>query len=262
MAYGFEARNQNNNILISDKSYNCVYIGKAGLYAAYNPLGTSRYWYLSTRYGDVQSWCIRVFRIDSGGRDVIPFIYIPWPNFCTVFYFTKIGNIQEFWIGSQVNITPEVYCFAKSTSVGKTGWGMSVFDANEKLTFTSTDNILRLKAAYNAYTPNSSLYFDDRYVDDTYTHGSAAGTYVNAPLNAITGPITKPAINYNSFGTASIYRANSYSGAYYEAGARYNPSTTNLETQWLVVADGGGGFTQNTPARDEIALLIDGANYG
>ena len=252
MSFGYTARNNTNNVLVSDRTYNTVYAGKAVLQQVFPTINGSTLGYMNAALQ------FRRFRFDAGGKEVIPFLYNPSGDFGAIAYSQQVGTAIDYYVITPNNVVPTIYCFVKSSSSGKTGWGMSLFDANGKTTFTTGDNILRIKAVYNAVTAFSNVRYDDRY--EYYRPYTVAPIQGSAPFNAV-GAISKPAVLYNSYGTAECVTPNNSGGAaYWESAARFNFSTKNLETHWFIVAYSGGKNVQ-TPARDEIAVVIDGADY-
>lgn len=258
MSFGYLARNSNNNILISDRTYNTEFIGKAtyvksystGTYVNVYPTGADR-----TQYGQIQE-----FTINTGGRIIIPFIYSPSNYFVSVINVTYSGNTCTLQVMTQAQQKPTIYCFAKAASTYKSGWGMNVYDASGKTTFSSQSNMLIINSIYNAVTTNSSLYYTDYVRKDSITTGTRSNIYSNNPIRTSSDPVQKAAIFYNSHTTGSVYRSNSGSGYYYESGCKFDYATKQLNTWWLCLLFFAGQTVQ-VPQRDEVAIVIDGALY-
>ncbi len=257
MSYGFIARNADNNVLVSDRSYNTVYAGKAAQQQVYPYFAGSN---TSGPYGTTMLYMqIRRFRFDAGGKEVIPFLYNPSSGFASIAYSEKVGTAYDYYVVATLNVVCTVYCFIKSSSSGKTGWGMSLFDSAGNTTFTTSDNILNVKAVYNAVTANSSVAYNDRFEKDIYMPSTYATIQYNAPLNAAPA-ISKPAILYNSYGTANSRSPVSDRGYAWESVARFNYASRYLETHWAMVNESLAPTIQ-VPARTEMAVIIDGADY-
>lgn len=254
MAFGFRVKNDFNNVLMSDQTYNSVYIGKANAGRRFTN-GWPRPYSVIRNYEPFLQ--IQVFSIDGGGRAVIPFVHVT-SGYTGVLWYEISGTVYSFYVAVQVGATATVYCFANSTNLGKTGWGITLYDANGKVTFNPQDKILIPKLVYNALTPNSSVFYDDRYQDSVYQSYSLAGVTTNTPLNPLVGTITKPAIMYFTTGTAECYNRAVVTGVYWESCATY--SQGNLLTRWGYVTRGANTTTQ-TPAQTSTAMVIEGADY-
>ena len=259
MAYGFLAKNANNSILVSDKTYNTEFIGKATFVKRYN---SNSGIYLYPGGADItQTANIHEFTINSGGRVVLPFIYSPGNYFVSIVNIRYSGNICTLQILAQTTQQPTIYCFAKATSSFKSGWGMNVYDANGNTAFSTQSNILIIDSIYNAYTQNSSLYYTGYVSKYSITVGTRnRSPAYTAPFATSGNSIAKAAILYSTYATASVYRSSNGDGHYFESGAKFDYSTKQLATWWL---DLGFYSTYNSdaPARDEIAIVIDGALY-
>lgn len=255
--YGFTARNDANNVVVSDKAYNTVYIGKAVLQQAFGVFYGGR----SSISNAVANKILRVYRyrIETSNRDVIPFLYTS-SGYATISSMQRAGTGWDIYVAALNGAAIEIYCFAKSQSAGKTGWGLSLYDQAGSLTFTTTDNNLLLKGVYDANTANSSVVLDDALSDDLFVPRTAAPILANSPLSPILTPPAKPAIHYNSTGVAACANnSNGATGAYWDSCFLYQTNGILL-THWAVVAV-SPGVSYQTPAQTRAALLIDGADY-
>lgn len=258
MSFGYTARNSSNSVLVSDRSYNTVYAGKAVLQQTYGMSYAGDY-SIAGSGTYALNMQFRRYRFDAGGALIIPFLYNPSAGFGGVVYTVQVGNAYDFYVVTPPNIVPVIYCFVKSSSTGKTGWGMSLFDASGKTTFTTSDNILSPKAVYSAVTANSNVAYGDPIGFGAPFPYTGAAIQTNTPLNTVPS-VAKPAILYNSYGTAECTFPATGNGGYWESIARFDNTTKNLLTHWGFVAPYAANLIQ-TPQRDEIAVVIDGAEY-
>ena len=258
MAFGYIARNTENNVLVSDQTFNCVFAGKASFEYQYTAIGTGANLYPGA---SVTNQCrINRYSFDSGGKEVVPFVHSPSNNWTGFAYYQRSGNFYTFYVLSQGGEVPVIYCFTKSSSLGKSGWGMSTFDSAGNTTFTTGDNILQVKGIYNALTDNSSVDYTNWVNSYLYLPRTNASVVYNAPLNTISSAISKPAIMYFSYGTATCFKSGYSNSMYWESCAKFDFATNNILTYWAIVAPLAGANIQ-TPAHYDLALLIDGADY-
>jgi hypothetical protein len=260
MAFGYIAKNATNNVMLSDVTYNAVYVGKATLVRQYLSFPSTS---VSGGSFPTPLFNYNQMSFDGQGKEIIPFCYVSPGNYTGVAYFELIGTVYHFYVINQLTEVPTVYCFAKSSSPGNTGWGMSVYDAAGRTAFTTKDNSLLIKAAYNAITPNSDLRAGaiDPSNSSIRTLASFAPRVQNIPLNVISSPPLKPAIMYYAFGTSYVYYSPGGFGRYFDPICKYIPATTALETYWGLGSYSNPGRTANVPETTQIALLIDGAQY-
>lgn len=259
MTFGYLAKNDNGSVILSDKTYNCAYKGKATFIRAF--------WFNSGRARNgglgVPDQYFELYQMRftaTNGSLVIPFCYSPWPNFTGIAYYTKSGNVYDFYVISQVAQTPTVYCFEKHSDNGKTGWGMSIFAPNGETMFTTnTVKPLFVERVFNADTLMSNVAVSDYFSKNIYRGVTFNSIKDNTQIITSGNAITKPAILFTSFGTATAQKDN-FTGAFFESAARFNNTTGFLQTHWGIVALNPPN-TRQTPARNELALVIDGADY-
>ena len=264
MAFGFLIKNTNNNVLVSDKTYNLSFVGKASYvrawtsyYASNNPRFYSNYGY---NLESAQIFHLYEYSFDGLGLDVIPFCYAPYPDYTGIVGITKTGTVYTYYVITQAFELPTIYCFSKVPLAVKTGWGLNVFDAAGVPTFTSNDpKMLQLVGAYDASYGNSSLGFAS---GSLFMPLSNSGQINTAPIIPLVKVPNKPAILSHTIGSA--YNSASANGTFFENGVRFNSTTKNIETRWGMVSVSNYDDTSRTidlPARTGYVGLIDGADY-
>jgi hypothetical protein len=264
MAFGFLIKNTNNNVLVSDKTYNLSFVGKASYVQSWNSRYVSENPRFYVGFGlsleNAQIFCLYEYSFNGNGLEVVPFCYSPYPNYTGIVGIEKVGNVYTYYVVTQAEQLPTIYCFSKISLQVKTGWGLNVFDASGKPTFTSNNpKMLNLVGAYDASYGDSSLGYIN---GDLSMPISNSGQINTAPIIPLVKAPVKPAILSHTIGSAYISR--SPSGTFLESGIRYNPTTKNIETRWGMVSVSNyddRSRTINLPARTGFVGLIDGADY-
>jgi hypothetical protein len=258
MAYGFQALNDSGNVLLSDMAYAMVYRGTATYIKTYIPGRTKTELYDSQH----KYFQLNEFRYDSGGLEVMFFSEVVFPYFTGVAAVNRSGTVYTLFVISQINKTPKVHVFSRSTNIGKSGWGMTLFRSDGKTAFTTTDNILRPRHIYSALCPGSGLYSDTR--GGFTSTWSNTGIVSSDPLVSVsTAPLARPAIMYHTLSAATVELSSTGFQEDYECGIRYNPSTRQVQASWGDVnrSFAEDNLTRNVGGVRLGAIVIDVADY-
>lgn len=271
MTYGLQIQGDSGQLLLSSESNNLVFAGKATFTSRQGITGSGfgplYYTYSGTTLYNFPQSSIYNYTFDSGGRDCIFFVTSDYPYKNAVIAASRSGSTYTIAIGSQpagsTGYVPTVYCFARSTSTGNSGYGMTIYKSTGETAFTTNDRILMINKIYTPSTQYSNLqngvYSSLHYVANGGSSGSPTITY-HSPI-AEAGTITKPILYLPSYQTGTHY--NGTQGAFYELLGAYNPSSNNLEMEWVCTFfQGFANFgEQQINARTGFAMLADGAIY-
>lgn len=267
MSYGFEAVNDNNDVLFSDTSYTLEYFGKATYQGWAVQIG-SFYYYTrngSTLY-NLPGYGLADYYVNIPPADLLAFAYIPYPGFTSILFQRASGSGTQLYAIAQNATPPTIYCFRKTQQQDFSGkWGINLYDSNGNVCFSSEANNLIPKAGANMYCPASNLVAYQ--VDQSYRAGNSGNegaTTISstALLSSSKSGIVKPAISTFGTGTASIYD-NLYQTFIFELGFRYNSATSKIDAQWGQVGAGqfGTRITRQIPSTTNFVTVIDGAMY-
>lgn len=192
--YGFLATNGNSQVLISSKTKNLHFLGKAALYAT---LQSTDSW------GGIRRW---TYRIDSTATPV-PFFSAPTADKCAVVRMTRVTGItweiELLRSGTSATI-PEVYIFTEITSQHqpKGAWGMQVYsESNNGLTYDSRLKPLLVRGGIQVSPPYDPLLALPSGLSARYCSSDASGQFSPNSYNSDTVYntwATKPIICYQS----------------------------------------------------------------
>jgi len=277
MTFGLYTKGDYSQMIVSSEANTLAFVGKATFGARSGITGSGFGPYYYNNFGTIlYNWpqsSIYSYTFNAGGRDVVFFVYAPYPQKCSLISASKaVGGTYTIFIASQpagsTSFIPTVYCFAKTNTATTSGYGMNVFKADGSVAFTTSEKVLIVKKYYNATFPASNILARTgspgsiTYVGNGASQSSATISYIS-PTDAISQTITKPILYLPSYQTAG---AASTGGQYffYELLGSYNSSTTNLELEWVNTDFGSfgfGGVTYQTNSRNGFAMIADGADY-
>jgi hypothetical protein len=280
MTFGINTKGDYSQMIISSEVDTLTFIGKATFVVrqGVTPRGPSDspprwpyYYFIDITYYNFPRGSIYEFTFDSGGRDVVFFVYAPYPSKCSLMRASKdASGIYSISVGSQnggsTSYVPEVYCFAKTNTVSS-GYGINVYKSDGSVSFTTSSKILIVKKYYTGTFPASNLQVQRAGSGPYYTGNSGSNVITVssiAPVDSISQTITKPILYLPSVETAARYNSIVYDYYFYELLGAYNPSTTNLDLEWVnlaTVLSFSAQPTYQSPARNGFAILADGADY-
>lgn len=200
MAYGFLAKNQNSEVIISSQAKNLHYVGKADFITTINSKNT---------YGGIRRW---LFRIDML-QVITPIVFHTVPT--TAYYgLVRIsqysGTIWEIEIISSgsSDTLPEVYIFCELTvahqkKIAQESYGFLVMHETAGITYDSRFRPLLIRAGLEVRPPNNAILDSaiPNYSPNYCSSDTSAGftptqsTFYNQNLSS---SITKPIISYSS----------------------------------------------------------------
>ena len=193
--FGFLATNGSSQVLISSKTKNLHFLGKATYYSTLQS---------SNARGGIRRW---TFRIDSTGTPV-PFFSVPTTDSYAVVRMTKVTvltwEIEVVRSGTSSSI-PEVYIFTEITSqhTATGAWGMQVFnESGGGLTYDSRLKPLIVKGGTSVIPPYDPLLTspsglnprscgNDEYAGQFTPDNSSSSVVYNTN-------VTKPIVSYQS----------------------------------------------------------------
>lgn len=271
MSFGLYTQGDYSQVLISTESNTPVFIGKPTFIRRSGTTQNSFYnVYNGVPFYNLPYCSFFEYTFDSGGRDTIFFIYAPAPNKCSLAATSRSGNVYSIVVACQQGtgtFTPELYAFAKTTTVGNTGSGISVYRADGSTAFTSKDKILLIKGFYNGSVQYSNVqeanYFALYYVGNGPSYTTKTINYLN-PVDAISESISKPIVYLTSPQSALAKSNTVFRAYYYELIGTYNNSTKQLEIEWASPASfvtSASVPTIQSPARDGFFMVANGADY-
>ena len=277
MTFGLYTKGNYSQMIVSSEANTLVFVGKATFGSRSGITGTGFGPYYYNNFGTIlYNWpqsSIYSYTFNASGRDVVFFVYAPYPQKCSLISASKAGDgTYTIFIASQpagaTTFVPEVYCFAKTNTAASSGYGMNVFKSDGAVAFTTAEKVLIVKKYYNGTFPASNLVptygspGSITYVGNSGSQSVQTISYIS-PVDSISQTISKPIIYLPSYQTAG---ARNFGSQYYfyELLGSYNSSTTNLELEWVNTnfgVFGFGGVTYQTSARTGFAMVADGANY-
>lgn len=250
MSFGLQLVNDNGQTLISDSTYNLVYIGKA----TYNG---QTYTGPSPAYGAAGEYWVNEYTYTIySSRPVVPFIHSATGDFYCVNSMTISGNTYTIRVFSRS--APTIYCFSRiAPGAVATGYGLAVYDSNGELAFSTSENHMIPKLAVQA----SHVATNCRHWNIGSIQGSTCDfTVTSTPYTP--AAMVKPAILYGSLDSAVWHNPNVYASDFFCLVARVNGNT--IETRWSNSGHMGGSQNAkyvNQPASSVFVIGIDGADY-
>lgn len=192
--FGFLATNGSNQVLISSKTKNLHFLGKATYYSTLQS---------TNGYGGIRRW---TFRITAIGIPV-PFFSMPTTDKYAIVRMTLVGsNLWEIEIlrSGTSDTMPEVYVFTEVTSEMKPvgSWGMQVLNETSGISYDSRLKPLIVKGGISVlppYDPMNALPFGQLAQRSCATDG--AGAFIsdkNTNTVAYNTNLTKPIYSYQS----------------------------------------------------------------
>lgn len=252
MTFGFKAKGANNSSIISSEARCLVYVGKATPVGTYGSTG-SLYARATAELGLSTPIC-REYKFEftaPSNEQITPAIYCP--NYGAISYCTRIGA-NRWSISCFAESQPEIFIFVPIYG-GSSGWGMSVWDAQGRLTFCSNYLHMYPRALATVATSGSSI--------STY-NWNGGSFYVVAPrqdvYTASIPSLTKPLLVFSSGENAANGRYANYYTCYFSRGARVRSNQLQIrwmcswQTYWQDFSHGGPSETFNV-------LVLDGADY-
>ena len=225
--YGFLATNNSGQVLISSKTKNLHFLGKATFFTTLQ---------IRTGHGGLRSY---VYRITSNATPV-PFFTTPGTDRYAVVRMTLVSNnlwdIELIKSGFS-DIRPEVYVFTEVSGQVKPygSWGMKILNESSGTTFDSRLRPLVVKGGTSIAPPYSIMSTDPP--PGTFRSGSCesftptdqtVGVLVPDVTNTTyisNVPLTKPIVSYQSIaqGQKSIKSSGSHSfgNSIFSGGTRY-----------------------------------------
>lgn len=277
MTFGVYAKGDYSQVIIASEFSTLAFVGKATYGARSGITGLGFGPYYMNQYGTIlYNWpqsSIYSYTFNAGGRDVVFFAYAPHPQKCCLISASKaVDGTYTLYIASQpagaTSFIPEVYCFANINTSATSGHGMNVWKSDGSIAFSTAEKILLVKRYYTATFPASNLTPTYGYPGSiTYVgnSGSQSNTSISYIAPAVSAPqaISKPILYLPSYQTAGA-RSPGSSYYFYELLGAYNPTTSNLELEWVNTTFGVFGFggnTYQTNSRNGFAMIADGAEY-
>lgn len=274
MSFGIYSKGDYSQMIISSEANTLVYVGKATFVSRSGNVqaGYAPYYFTngSVVYYNLPMSSVYSYTFNAGGRDVVFFQYAPYPQkACLIVASKDSGGTYNLSIASQpagaTSFVPTVYCFAKTNTASSSGYGMNVWKGDSSIAFTTSQKALIVKKYYTGTFQYSNMTpmvgsTSVSYVGNSPNQFATTISYI-PPTDSISQTITKPILYLPSYQTAGA-KAPQSSFEIFELHGAYNPSTTNLEVEWINPA--GGGFnptTYQTNARTGFAMVADGADY-
>ena len=201
--YGFLATNGTSQVLISSKTKNLHFLGKAIYHRTIESVNS---------VGGLRRWA---YRIESQSIPV-PFFSVPTSDRYAITKMSKVtGNIWEIEImrSGTSSTLPEVYVFSDINSAMKPSgnWGMQVFNETSGTTYDSRLRPLVIRGSSQAQPPNkpqnpeptSADFAPAYYKDNECSLNTETGMGRFTPNNIISSTLyntncTKPIVNYQS----------------------------------------------------------------
>jgi hypothetical protein len=274
MSFGLYTKGDYSQMIISSEANTLAYVGKATFVnrEGYINPGYAPYYFTNgpVVYYNFPICSVYSYTFNAGGRDVVFFQYAPYPQKSSLISASKdAGGTYTLYIASQpagaTSFIPTVYCFAKTNTASSSGYGMNVWKADSSIAFTTAEKALIVKEYYTGtfqYSNMTPMVGSTQvvFVGNSPNQYATTISYI-PPADSIPQTITKPILYLPSYQTAGA-KAPQWTFQVYELLGAYNPSTTNLEVEW--VGAGSGGFnptTYQTNARTGFAMVADGADY-
>jgi hypothetical protein len=274
MSYGISLAGDNSSLLINSESQSLTFLGKPTFVSRQGITGSGYGPLYFTTFGvTLYNWpqcSVYNYTFNAGTNNVIYFVYSPHPYKSSVISVQKSGSTDTISIVSQpagsTSFIPTLYAFTASVVPQTTGYGFNVFKSNGSCAFSTQENILFANKIYSFTGQASNLQATSAVGGLTYagngpSSGSATISYIT-PSASDGVAITKPIVYFPAPQTA-VFRSSGSQRFFYELCASYNPSTFNLEIEWI------NGFFEsilssinyNVPSLPGFAMVADGALY-
>jgi hypothetical protein len=274
MSDGLFLSGDNSSLLVTTESESLVFIGKATFVsrqgitgAGFGPL------YNSTTGITLYNWpqaSIYNFTFASAGKDAVYFVYAPYPYKASISGVERVSGTDTIYVTSQpagsTTFVPTVYAFAAASVAQTSGYGVNVFKSDGTPAFTTADNIMFANKIYSSTAQASNiqpLYAPNgiTYVGNGPNYNSATISYI-APTASDGAAIAKPIIYFPAPQTA-VARNFGSQRYFYELAAAYNPTSSDLELEWVNSFFGFSSSTAtfNVPSLPFFAMVADGALY-
>jgi hypothetical protein len=250
--YGFLSTNGNSQVLISSKTKNLHFLGKATYYQTLQATNS---------YGGIRRWSYRIVCITTP----VPFFTTPTPESYAILRMTVVApdtwEIEIIKSGTS-DTRPEVYIFTEANGqiIPNTSWGMRVLNETSGVTYDSRLGPLVVKAGGSITQPYDPLTSvpPPGALDAAYCQ-SDAGPYLGPAATSVSSiggvpSITKPITNYQSISQAqrqfqvsfvrrtgffkrSTYVYHSYYWVFCRGGISVGSSgsTLNVTSGWVAV---------------------------
>jgi len=197
--YGFLATNGNSQVLISSKTKNLHFLGKATYYQTLQSTNS---------YGGIRRWSYRINCITTP----VPFFTTPTSESYAILRMTVVAadtwEIEIIKSGSS-DVKPEVYIFTEANGqiTPNTSWGMKVLNETSGVTYDSRLRPLIVKAGGSATQPYDPLTSvpPPGALDAAYCQSDASPYLLPSATtgSSIGGvSIVKPIVNYQSVSQA------------------------------------------------------------
>ena len=161
---------------------------------------------------------------------------------------------------------PAVYAFAETNTTQTSGYGFNIFTELGAPAFSTQDNILLANKIYQFSGQPSNL--QETRIGSLYYVGNGPNTGATtistvAPVATDGVGITKPILYFPAPESAVFRGSVSRQRFFYELAASYNPSTTNLEVEWVntFFQSSSPIVNYNVPSQNNFAMVVDGALY-
>lgn len=228
MTFGLSLKNSNGEAVISSETYNVIYRGRATHFHTFNGATASGSWNAHVAGGFTAPWVVEYgFTFDApDSSPIIPFFNCS--GYCSISFFKRSATIANRWeIYFFAEAVPNVYCFSKlSSGVEVSGYGISVWDSEGKLTYLSTQPHLIPRSVIGALAPASNYF--------TYNYGNLAHkepnqTVLTTPTNH-TGTLSVPLLHFSGGNSSTAGSPASYGQYFFTRLAKFDGA--NVSVRW------------------------------
>jgi hypothetical protein len=224
VGFGAQFINDQNELVISEKTITDVYIGEATRVRTY-----CTGWQMGC---DPGSGTMHVYQINSTNPPIAFVQMLPNQYACVASIALVSTNTYEIWIiVSETNrAVPRVLCFADITTGGNTNHGISVYNGSGQVIFDSTQKPLAPVAYVTTLRPptNTQLQSGSAFFFNWPGVSSPATVVGTLPTNA--------AISSSVSSGIANWRENSFSGAFKTATAAANRSGNDIRYGWAITS--------------------------
>jgi hypothetical protein len=274
MSHGLFLSGDNSSLLVTTESESLVFIGKATFISRQGITGAGFGPLYSSITGPIlYNWpqaSIYNFTFASAGKDAVYFVYAPYPYKVSISGVERVSGNDTIYVVSQpagsTTFIPTVYAFAAASVAQTSGYGINVFKADGTPAFTTADNVMFANKIYNSIAQPSNLQPFRTPGGLTYASNGpdsnvATISYI-APTASDNAAIAKPIVYFPAPQTA-VARNFGSQRYFYELAAAYNPTSSNLELEWINTFFGFSSSTDtfNVPSLPFFGMVVDGALY-
>lgn len=257
--YGIRIRNNNRQILISDSTYNLVFVGKASLAEWHTEYWNHGIIGVAHQYGYPYQYLGQAIFFFTAPNDapIVPMFYCP--EFCGIMSMVRVAG-NQWRIDCYSKTPPEIYIFQKVSHTTDTGGGRGIAVKNVVsggIAYCSNFRHMFPKAVESVYTGPSNIQLIKIGSSYAFQYSNQQEYATAVDLSGV----SKPIIGFHSGNNAAGWTDYSLLPYQYYFGIGAKVQGNSIITKWCMYWQGNGKITSNAPDTVNACVVADARHF-